>query len=143
MIGQRLWKHVVKTDGCWNWVGARWKRYGCIRKGPAREGYRLVHRVSYELAYGAIPDGLAVLHRCDNGVCVRPDHLFLGTQLENIRDMDAKGRRGNRKLTVEQVRAARQRVTAGESQASVARDFGVSQGTISWLHRGLTWRHVS
>lgn len=143
MIADRFWKHVAKSDGCWNWVGAHWKKYGCIRRGSAREGFRLAHRVSYELAHGAIPDGMAVLHTCDNGSCVRPDHLFLGSQTDNVRDMDSKGRRRNNKLTPDMIRAARARSMAGETQASIARDFGVVQTTISQALRGLTWRHVS
>ena len=77
--------------GCHIWQGSRHmkQQYGQIRKGG-----KLVyaHRVSYERQHGPIPYGMNVLHRCDNPPCVNPDHLFLGTQLDNIRDRDAKGR---------------------------------------------------
>lgn len=60
----------------------------------ARNQRTLAHRLSWQIANGSIPDGLQVLHHCDNGACIRPDHLFVGTQADNMRDMDAKGRRG-------------------------------------------------
>lgn len=95
-ISKRFWSHVDKTDGCWLWTGADKGALGHGRfyvKGKRTK----VHRFSWELANGPIPPGLFVLHRCDNGACVRPDHLFLGTQADNIRDMDSKGRRGRRR----------------------------------------------
>lgn len=142
-LGQRFWKYVQRGDGCWEWTGSRYKRYGCIRSSERPHRFLSAHRVSWEIANGPIPKGMVVCHRCDNGFCVRPDHLFLGTQIDNIRDMDAKGRRGNRKLTERQVRSARHRVSLGETQASVARDFGVTAGAISSALRGATWRHIS
>lgn len=88
-LEQRFWAQIEKTDSCWNWTGARNPRYGMIKRDGRRVG---AHRVSWELANGAIPQGLWVLHRCDNPRCVRPDHLFLGNRLDNMRDMGAKGR---------------------------------------------------
>jgi len=90
----RFWLRVQKSDTCWEWTGARLK-YGLLSvKGRPR----WAHRVSWVLTYGTIPPGLCVLHHCDNPPCVRPDHLFLGTTLENIADRDRKGRqaRGDR-----------------------------------------------
>ena len=80
-----------KSDGCWLWVGSINHRYGwlVVRGRKVR-----AHRFSYELAYGLIPVGLLVLHRCDNPPCVRPDHLFVGTQTDNMQDMLRKGRCG-------------------------------------------------
>lgn len=96
VIGQaerRFWEKVDKTGDCWVWTGARDSgrfQYGIF----AAAGRTLVkaHRFSYELHQGAIPDGMVICHRCDNPPCVRPDHLFAGTQKDNIHDMDAKGR---------------------------------------------------
>ena len=83
----RFWKRVEKSDDCWIWTGARnEKGYGNV--WPSRKA----HRVSWEMRYGEIPDGLFVLHECDNPPCVCPDHLFLGTNRDNIIDAIRKGR---------------------------------------------------
>lgn len=85
-----FWAKVHKTDACWMWTGAvNGHGYGhCGRHGHTHSA----HRLAWELAYGAIPEGMSVLHRCDVPLCVRPEHLFLGTQADNIHDMHAKGR---------------------------------------------------
>ena len=86
----RFWSKISKTDGCWLWVGAlNSKGYGNFWWDGR---YQAAHRVSFVLAKGEIPPKIRVLHHCDTPACVRPDHLFLGTQLDNIRDMWAKGR---------------------------------------------------
>lgn len=90
-LEERFWRRVKKTDGCWEWTGGLLSSgYGACFVGAYSTG---AHRVSWELANGPIPDGLWVLHHCDNRPCVRPDHLFLGTVLDNNRDAIAKGRR--------------------------------------------------
>ncbi len=107
------------------------------------------HRLSYQLQVGPIPDGMFVLHKCDTPLCIEPDHLFPGTPKDNTRDMMAKGRqkffigkvilRGERapsaKLSDADVDAIRVAVFDGESQHSVARRYGVSQGHVSALIR--------
>ncbi len=91
-LGTRLDRRTVKTESCWEWVGYKTpdQGYGQIAVNGKRR--RRVHRVAYELNYGPVPPGLCVLHRCDNRTCVRPDHLFLGTNQDNSDDMIAKGR---------------------------------------------------
>ncbi len=93
-VAERFWSKVVKTDdGCWGWNGATTPfGYGRMTAGSRGAGLLRAHRVSWELHYGPIPAGLLVLHHCDNPPCVRPNHLFLGTMLDNSRDAVAKGR---------------------------------------------------
>jgi hypothetical protein len=97
-VADRFWEKVEKGDGCWTWVGTRTGRgYGTFRANDPRR-QEPAHRLSWEFVNGPIPDGLSVLHHCDNPPCVRPDHLFLGTRGDNNRDAAAKGRtaRGDR-----------------------------------------------
>lgn len=103
-LDQRIevfWSRVEKTDGCWIWTGAT-NRSGSHPYGVMgwwddnTKVTRTVHRMSYELAHGPIPSGQVVRHSCNNTLCVRPDHLLLGTQQENLDDMHRQGRaRGN------------------------------------------------
>ena len=87
----RFWARVRKTDSCWLWTGARSDHgYGVLR--PQAAPQVRVHRLSWAMHRGPIPEGLHVLHRCDVRSCVNPDHLFLGSQADNMADMWAKQR---------------------------------------------------
>jgi hypothetical protein len=91
-LEERFWSHVAKGDNCWQWSAAcsGSMGYGVIRIAGRNQ---FTHTVSWRLHFGEIPADLRVLHRCDNPPCVRPDHLFLGTQGDNLKDMYAKRRR--------------------------------------------------
>lgn len=91
-LDQRFWAMVEKTETCWLWLGGAIDGYGTITE----EGRTVrAHRVSYKLHVGPIPTGLFVLHHCDVPSCVNPDHLFLGTHSDNMKDRQMKGRAHN------------------------------------------------
>lgn len=96
-VKDRFWAKVRVAPGCWEWAAAKnGKGYGRIYAWGKQQS---AHRVSYALAYGPIPLGLFVLHHCDNPGCVNPNHLFLGTQKDNIHDMLRKGRHFEQRKT--------------------------------------------
>ncbi len=149
----RFWASVRKADGdeCWEWQGAFEKDgYGYSEKVINGVTYRGAHRYSYALHFGPIPDGLCVCHRCDNPKCVRPDHLFLGTNYDNVQDRERKGRGGGgrkpgcaQKLTEENVLLIREKYARGElNQKAEALKLGVDPSMISRLARGQRWGHV-
>ena len=146
-----FWERVEKTDVCWEWRGSLSKA-GYGRLGLFNQ--RLyAHRLSWEMTNGPIPKGMEVCHLCDNPPCVRPDHLYLGTHLVNMRDALAKGRHkaprlkgeqiGNSVLTADKVRAIRAMTTEGKSQRVIAAHFGVSRRTVQFIQGGKSWRHVA
>lgn len=93
-VSERFWAKVQKSDGCWIWTGGTQRGgYGHFNKrsDDPVTSWR-AHRVAYELSVGPIPDGMNLCHTCDNRKCVRPDHMFLGMQKDNIADMYSKGR---------------------------------------------------
>lgn len=138
-----FWARVnmsAEDTGCWPWTGAtNQDGYGNVwRAGVSAKA----HRVAWEEAVGPIPDGLQVLHSCDNPPCCNPTHLFLGTHTDNMQDMVRKRRDGRRRLDEEDVREARQAWRAGQTQRKLAEHFGVSEATIFMAVHGRTWRHV-
>jgi hypothetical protein len=146
-LEERFWKSVKKTDGCWFWIAAASQDgYGEISIKGKNVG---AHRISWVLHYGEIPDGLWVLHKCDNPPCVRPDHLFLRTQKHNLADAASKARMssGSRhykaKLTKEDVRLIRDwYATDTVSQSFIAEKFAVDQTIISDIVRRKSWKHI-
>ena len=141
-----FWKYVLKKrpQDCWLWTGGKAGEYGYISR--KRIG---AHRFSYSLHYGEIPNGQFVLHKCDIKLCVNPNHLFLGTQQDNIDDAVFKDRhvygekQGASRLTDELVLDIRKRYSFGNvTQRELAKEFGVCQWTISACIRRSTWKHL-
>lgn len=151
---QRFLAKVHKTkEGCWLWTASCYPNgYGMFSMNW-RQSPNCAHRAAWQLFRGEIPDGLLVCHRCDNPKCVNPDHLFLGTQSDNMKDMSEKGRgkpptfRGEKHLmstlTVEDVSQIRTLLANGVSQAKVSRLFNVSQHAIWSIKTGRTWREAA
>lgn len=150
----RFWEMVRRgpSEECWPWTGStRAGGYGAIAVRVPGRRHRLApaHRVSWELHNGPIPDGLQVLHRCDNPPCVNPAHLFLGTNDDNVADMLSKGRNlvGQRcahaVLTAEDVRRARVLFRSGTPLGDISRQLGgVNRGTIRSAINRSTWKWV-
>jgi len=134
-------------SGCWLWRGhLRPDGYGVLwLSGKAHTA----HRLAWTFFRGEIDPGLLVCHKCDVRACVNPEHLFLGTYLDNARDREKKGRsmRGEKnrssKLSAEQVSRIKAVLAEGRMYTSeLAREYGVTSPTISSIARGNTWRHV-
>lgn len=128
-----IWR---RTLGCWPWLGARSSNsYGNFKL----DGYVFkAHRIAYQLEYGRIPPGKLVCHLCDNPRCCNPNHLFTGTQRDNMRDRETKGRNAITKLTDDDVRAIRQlkKRNCPVSQRRLAKWFRVSPVTIQRILAG-------
>jgi hypothetical protein len=154
---QRFWSKVDKSAGpgsCWPWTGAMDKRgRGKFELGPkmCATSYRVAYRLHYEVEPGA----LYVCHKCDNPKCCNPTHLFLGTHLDNMADMTAKGRRLGRqapnnkgaanpraKLTEDDVREIRRLSKNGKMLRELAVAYSVSIPTIAAIRSGRNWSHV-
>jgi hypothetical protein len=134
---KRFWSKVHKTDTCWLWTGSLRNGYG---QSSMLHKPLYAHRLIWEMTYGPIPPGLQVLHKCDVRNCVRPDHLFLGTQADNVHDRINKGRtRVVTKLTANDVRAIR---ASQEKTSVLALRFGVSVSQICNVCRRFSWKDL-
>jgi len=142
---KRFWSKVKKTDGCWEWQACKVQGYG--RFNVDRKSM-LAHRYVLTLYGITIPSGMHVCHHCDNPGCVNPDHLFIGDDAANHRDMVMKGRstRGERNpravLTENDVRKIKMLAHLGARTGELACKFGVWPAAISKIRHGQRWGHV-
>jgi len=150
----RLLRFVEKTVGklktdCWEWKGTINKVHGYGYIMINRKMYR-AHRLAYELFVGPIPEGLCVCHHCDNKACVNPNHLFIGTNQDNVDDKVQKGRQykpkgeehSQSKFNNEQIKEICKQVKMGETQAKVAERFNVHPSAISRIVNHKRWDHI-
>jgi hypothetical protein len=152
-LEERFWNFVSRKseDECWHWTGQILSNgYGRISLGAKKDGSEGAHRVSWKLHNKKdIPNGMFVMHKCDNPSCVNPYHLSIGTPKDNTQDMIQKGRKrtvspkgeGNGKslLNAEKVRLIR---SSKLNHAELGRQLGVSTGCVRSVRSGRTWSHI-
>jgi hypothetical protein len=153
-LEERFWRYVMPepNSGCWIWLGSlAGHGYGQIMDAETR-GPRTAHTVSWRINRGPIPEGMHVLHHCDQRWCCNPDHLFLGTNQDNIDDCIAKGRWNTAdnalkgedshfaKLTEDSVRYIR---SSTDKLKVLAVRFGVTETLVSMVRRRKIWKHVA
>jgi hypothetical protein len=152
---EKFWSKVDKQgpNGCWVWTGKTIRGgYGDFAQSVNGKWKHIIaHRWAWAEAHGEVPAGILVLHHCDNPPCVNPEHLFLGTQQDNVLDMHSK-RRGNpprgeeqptSKLTVQDVEEIRRLINVEHaSRSAVGRQFGLHHETVRKIALGRLWSHV-
>lgn len=154
-----LWRNVIKTDTCWEWraYGLKDGCYGSIQLQKGSKHYG-AHRISWVIHFGDIPANIFVCHKCDNRRCVRPDHLFLGTLAENMRDMFKKGRAFSQThpelikrnygedspvsiLTWKSVDEIRAKYSTGNyTYKELGLEYGTHKDNVGDVIRGFTWK---
>ena len=132
---ERFWAKVAFGDGCWEWTAAlNTHGYGWVQR-RGRSMY--AQRYAWEQVNGEIPNGMSVLHHCDNRKCVNPKHLYLGTQFDNMRDRADRRRCKTQKLSVSAVQEIRALRAKGWTCQRIADKFGISNGHASSVARRL------
>ncbi len=164
MDAARFWSYVDKSGDCWLWTRSigRWG-YGTARFNGIHQN---AHRIAWQLTNGSIPPDRVVCHACDNRRCVNPAHLWIGTQLENMRDAWQKGRRDATckgvghwrirmpekvargtshyltKLTEEDIRTIRSDRAAGTPLATLGARYGLTKDAIWRIVKRKNWAHI-
>lgn len=146
-LSERFFAYVKRSSGCWEWIGYK-DPNGCGRLNSNGRPL-LASRIAYLLHYGSVPERKSVLHRCDNASCVNPKHLYLGTQIDNVYDMHARGRARKRgllgeahhqaKLTVQAVKDIRKSKLTGRELAA---KYGVSTTQVYDIRNRRSWKHI-
>jgi len=149
----RFWSKVNKTEACWEWTGCQVGKDAWRGKGYAgfsiESKTKIASRVIWEHLNGTIPIGLQVCHSCDNPNCVRPDHLYLGTNEVNQQDSKVKGRtcRGKSKpfakLSEDDVRTIWEKHLQGFGTRTLSKAYGVNRKTIHDIFKGRAWTHIT
>lgn len=142
IVDRLLNKTSIQDNGCWMFIGARNSDgYGTVRYQGKAYG---AHRLAYELFVEPIPAGASILHTCDNPWCINPDHLFPGSQLDNVRDMIAKGRDRfdtRRLLTPEQLAEVRKAIAEERySLNEIGRMFGIKGSYVWAIKHGVSYK---
>lgn len=148
----RFWSKVNKTEGCWEWTAGKTKDGYGIFKVHTKNLMRS-HRYAWELECGPIPKGLCVLHKCDNRKCVNPNHLFLGTNEDNVKDREQKGRgvmpdqngenNSMAKLTEEEIKNIRFRYeNENITQKELGKIYNIDQSAVSIIINKKVWKKV-
>lgn len=153
-----FWSKVQRTDDCWLWQGStNPDGYGNfnVKRDNGSWGCTKAHRFAWLITHGEMPPSTVnVCHRCDTPACVRPDHLFVGTQADNMRDCQRKGRYSHRtgqlgsahhysKLKEADIPTIRAMRASGETFKAIGERFSVSDSTIQNIFNGHTWGHVA
>jgi len=145
-----FWSKANKTDTCWIWTAGKSNRKNNYGAFWSESGTVAAHRYAHKLINGPIPKGIQVLHRCDNPPCVRPSHLFLGTNKDNVEDRVRKGRtgprcgsfNGNSRLSENKVIQIRRLLLQGIAKTKIAKKYKVSDTCIRHIAQGITWTSV-
>ena len=147
-LSARFWSKVDKSGDCWEWIAGKDSHgYGHFRVDGSMQK---AHRWAWAETHGHIPrgddyHGICVCHRCDNPSCVNPDHLFLGSNADNVADRVAKGRSkggGATKLHESDIPVIKELSAIGETQETIAERFGINRSQVSKIVRGVNWAHV-
>lgn len=149
-LASNYWKNVVKgvgEDDCWSWSGHSHKGYGrvCIDYK-----YKQAHRVSWELHFGPIPEGMLVCHKCDNPPCTNPKHLFIGSHLDNNDDKISKGRSApqhgennpSAKANAALIIKIFEMKKSGMRNCDISREVGLGQVVVCQILKRDRWKHV-
>lgn len=149
-LEQRFWKKVDKRapNECWP-VRGGWKRYGTMRI-PGENRNAGLHRIAYELLVGPIPNGMLVMHACDNPRCCNPAHLGIGSGLDNQRDMIEKGRKltgaargeASYKAILTEAKVRYIKAHPEMTNSELAKKYGVVSNTINAIRKGKSWAHI-
>jgi hypothetical protein len=150
-FAERFWEKVQRQIGCWKWTGhINEHGYGRLAIGKSCAGKLiLAHRASWILHYGEIPEGMLVLHQCDNPGCTNPEHLHIGTQSENMQDRQKRTwqapgleQHPRAQFTNTKVIEIKRLLRSGLSQTKVAAIFGCKVSAVSDISSGRCWKAI-